>query len=123
MHQGAVLVPVVWAGEAIKMEVTTLEQEAMVSISVVHDKRKSMDKQGVHSQEQARFSDIKWKQGFELLIPDWTFSFQRVLLEVCFTWSVRDNLINVIALTFLIPLNGFYIQFKREILVNLSPLL
>ncbi|CAK7333901.1 unnamed protein product [Dovyalis caffra] len=35
MPQGGVLVPAVWAGEAIKMVVTTVEQEAMVSISVL----------------------------------------------------------------------------------------
>jgi hypothetical protein len=39
MHQG-VLVAVVWEGEAIKMVVTTTEQEAMVSISVLSDRTK-----------------------------------------------------------------------------------
>jgi hypothetical protein len=40
MHQGGVLVSVVWEGEAIKMVVTTTEQEAMVSISVLSDMTK-----------------------------------------------------------------------------------
>jgi protein-L-isoaspartate O-methyltransferase len=40
MHQGGVLVAVVWEGEAIRMVVTTTEQEAMVSISVLSDKTK-----------------------------------------------------------------------------------
>ncbi|KAG6785459.1 hypothetical protein POTOM_011190 [Populus tomentosa] len=40
MRQGGVLVAEVWEGEAIKMVVTTTEQEAMVSISVLSDRTK-----------------------------------------------------------------------------------
>lgn len=41
MPQGGVLVPAVWAGEAIKMVVvTTAEQEAVVSISVLYNRAK-----------------------------------------------------------------------------------
>jgi len=40
MHQGGVLVAVVWEGEATKMVVTTTEQEAMVSISVLSERTK-----------------------------------------------------------------------------------
>ena len=43
MPQGGVLVPAVWAGEVIKMVVvvvTTAEQEAVVSISVLYNRAK-----------------------------------------------------------------------------------
>ena len=42
MLQGGVLVPVAWAGDSIKMVVTTPDQEAMVSISALQDRRKAV---------------------------------------------------------------------------------
>ena len=59
-------------------------------------------------------------------IPDRTFRFQCVLFEVCyFRWNVRDiylMLLLVSIVAFWNPLNGFYMQFKGEILGNVSPL-
>lgn len=49
MPQGGVLVPAVWAGEAIKMVVvvvTTAEQEAVVSISVLYNRAKRLSGNG-----------------------------------------------------------------------------
>lgn len=48
MHQGAVLVPAVWAGDLTRMVVTTTDQEAMVSISAVLDRTKVTKEQSMN---------------------------------------------------------------------------
>jgi len=71
MHQGGVLVAVVWEGEAIKMVVTTTEQEAMVSISVLSDRTKVIREWSVKRMNHSAWTWVFWSEGYTGFLSCW----------------------------------------------------
>lgn len=122
MHQGGVLVAVVWEGEAIRMVVTTTEQEAMVSISVLSDKTKVIREWSVKRMNHSAWTWVFWSEGYIqvfwvvdswLNIFLWLVSGKICTFKVCrFTWKEFQMYSVLFVLVYIdtlrIPLNGFY---------------